>query len=564
MSEDLQQLPPLDDLWSRLKFDSENGRIWLADERMILLRGSEMGALRRELIESLGMPRAKSLCMRMGYLFGRKDAEVAGKLRPDGPYFDTFLVGPQSQMVTGQAKVIPEMWQLEEGPDNFHSIFVWENSFEADVFKSEFGTSSEPVCWTQIGYATGYTSQFLGRPVIFKEISCAGCGDASCRVEGKPAEAWEDSEEILGYYQPDRIADQLLELQSQVSNLRDSLTDERQLEGLVGDSPKFVRAREMLSKAIDSKVTVLLLGETGVGKDKFAKALHQGSSRRDKPFIAVNCAAIPKDLIEAELFGVEKGAYTGAEHSRPGRFERADGGTLFLDEVGELSAQAQAALLRVLQERELERVGDTRTRKVDVRMVAATNENLDKAVAEGRFRADLLYRLNVYSVTVPPLRERTEDIPQLVAHFIDKYASVNGKQVRGVSDKAMAALLRYSWPGNIRELANVIERGLILAGQQTFIEDTHLFPHINAANDVTQFDSGAMPVMSLEFLVDNLLEQQWDLNQLEESYIRRALEKNGGNVTRAAKLLGVSRATLDYRVKKAAIPVAAPGRPAKL
>ncbi len=350
-------------------------------------------------------------------------------------------------MVTGQVKVVPVTLEIDEDNYAYHGVFEWQHSFEAEIFLAEYGVSFEPVCWSQIGYASGFTTGFTGRQILFRELGCMGCGEKVCRIEGRPAEEWDDSEDLLRYYRPDRIADQLFSLQSEVTALRENLTAAESFGDLVGCSPCFLEVRELLSRAAESKVTVLLLGETGVGKDMFAKALHEGSPRADKPFIAVNCAAIPADLIEAELFGVEKGAYTGADQSRPGRFERAHGGTLFLDEVGELSPQAQAALLRVLQESELERVGDTRTRKVDVRLVAATNENLEEAVEAGRFRSDLLYRLNVYSVTVPPLRKRIDDIPELVSHFLDKYSSLHGKQVTGLTNRAMALCVPTSGRG---------------------------------------------------------------------------------------------------------------------
>lgn len=550
MNKDLPQLPAMDDIQSLLRFESEEGRIWLGEERMVLLRSSEMRGLRRELIDSLGMERAKGLLIRMGYVAGQQDADAARRLRPDATLFDAFSVGPQSHMVTGQVKVTPIKLELDEDRHTFHGMFEWENSFEAEIFLAEYGVSYEPVCWSQIGYASGYTSHFVGRQILFREQGCVGCGEKVCRIEGRPVEEWDDCEELLRYYQPDRIADQLFELQSQVTSLRENLTEEQSFGDMVGRSQKFLEVRELLAKAAESKVTVLLLGETGVGKDMFAKALHEGSPRRDKVFVAVNCAAIPRDLIEAELFGVEKGAYTGADQSRPGRFERAHGGTLFLDEVGELSLQAQAALLRVLQESELERVGDTRTRKVDVRLVAATNENLQEAVEQGRFRPDLLYRLNVYSVVVPPLRDRIDDVPELVKHFIDKFCSLHGKQVQGITDRAMAMLRAYQWPGNIRELGNMIERGIILARPGGSIEALHLFPHVEERDAVAVGTPVQAGVDSLEDLADQLLEDGCDLARLESALTDRALERTGGNVTRAARLLGLSRATLDYRLKK--------------
>ncbi len=545
MNDTLPDLPALDDIQSLLRFEPEEGRIWLAEERMVLLRSSELQALRKEMIESLGIDRAKGLLIRMGYISGQRDADTARRLRPDSSLFDVFSVGPQSHMVTGQVKVTPLSLELDEDENIFHGVFEWENSFEAEIFLSEYGVSYEPVCWSQIGYASGFTSHFVGRQILFRELGCMGCGEKVCRIEGRPMEEWDDAEEMLRYYRPDRIADQLFTLQSQVTALRDNLTAEQGFEDLVGCSARFLQVRELLARAADSRVTVLLLGETGVGKDMFAKALHQGSPRRDKPFVAVNCAAIPSDLIEAELFGVEKGAYTGADQSRPGRFERAHGGTLFLDEVGELSPQAQASLLRVLQEGELERVGDTRTRKVDVRLVAATNEDLELAVQEGRFRADLLYRLNVYSVTVPPLRERIDDVPELARHFVDKYSTLHGKLLQGITDRAMTLLREYHWPGNIRELGNIIERGIILSDNGGWIEASQLFPHL-ALEGETQADAGG----SLEQVAEQLLEQGCELAALERVLIERALERAGGNVTRAARLLGLSRATLDYRLKK--------------
>ena len=549
MNRDLPQLPAVDDIQNLLRFEYEEGRIWLGEERMILLRSSELQALRRELIDSLGMDRAKGLLIRMGYIAGQQDAATAKKLRPDAPLFDVFSVGPQSHMVTGQVKVTPVKLDLDEETLAFHGIFDWENSFEAEIFLAEYGVSYEPVCWAQIGYATGFTSHFVGRQILFREQGCVGCGERVCRIEGRPVEEWDDCEELLRYYRPDRIADQLFTLQSQVTSLRENLTKEQSFGDLVGCSQRFLQVRELLARAAESRVTVLLLGETGVGKDLFAKALHQGSPRREKPYVAVNCAAIPKDLIEPELFGVEKGAYTGADQSRPGRFERAHGGTLFLDEVGELSLRAQAALLRVLQESEFERVGDTRTRKVDVRLVAATNEDLDQAVRDGRFRADLLYRLNVYSVEVPPLRERLDDIPELVRHFIDKYGTLHGKRVQGVTDRAMQMLRSYQWPGNIRELGNVIERGIILAEQGGSIEAAHLFPNVAGVQKTAEEASPADEDWLLG-TVEQLLDAGCDLARLETEMTGRALERAGGNVTRAAQMLGLTRAALDYRLKK--------------
>ena len=231
----------------------------------------------------------------------------------------------------------------------------------------------------------------------------------------------------------------------------------------MGRSPAFLKATGLLRKAAATQVTVLLSGETGVGKERFARALHALSPRATKPFVAVNCAALPGNLVESELFGTEKGAYTGADTARAGRFERAHGGTLFLDELGELPLPAQAKLLRVLQDGQVERLGGTQPRQVDVRLVAATHVDLLDAVRAGRFRQDLYYRLNVYPIRIPPLRERLDDIEAFAQHLLQRFATQHDKHISGFTDHALLALRGYDWPGNVRELENLIERGVILA-----------------------------------------------------------------------------------------------------
>jgi len=313
-------------------------------------------------------------------------------------------------------------------------------------------------------------------------------------------------------------------------------------------------------------VTVLLLGETGVGKEMFARALHEMSPRAKSAFVAVNCAAMPEELIESELFGVEKGAFTGAQQSRPGRFARAHGGTLFLDEVGELSMAAQAKLLRVLQEGEIERVGDIRTRHVNVRLIAATNTDLLQAVKTGRFRADLYYRLNIYPVLLPPLREREEDIPLLVQRFLDKYNARHSKRITGVTDSAMSALQAYEWPGNIRELENMIERGVILVSNGSDIDVKDLFPSLEFSNrlpgrntagpglhqpsDEQVISEGEEARDAIDMIVQEALASGASLESLEKRLMETAVEMSDGNLSSAARRLNITRAQLAYRLKK--------------
>jgi len=293
----------------------------------------------------------------------------------------------------------------------------------------------------------------------------------------------------------------------------------------------------------DSPTTVLVTGESGTGKELVARALHESSTRRARPFIKVNCAAIPRELIESEFFGHERGAFTGAVASKPGRFELASGGTLFLDEIGSIPLETQVKLLRALQEGEFERVGGVRTLKVDVRLVAATNTDLKKQIEEGSFRDDLYYRLNVVTMRLPPLRERVIDIPLLVDHFVSKFNARLGKHIEGLAADALAGLGSYGWPGNVRELENVMERAALFADGAT-ISLEHLPSEITAQAGPPGERSATSPDVGLKEQV------RAAVSQLERQLILRALEQMGGNVTHTARLLKLSRKGLQLKMKE--------------
>jgi transcriptional regulator with PAS, ATPase and Fis domain len=295
---------------------------------------------------------------------------------------------------------------------------------------------------------------------------------------------------------------------------------------------------KILRKVAPTDLSVLVLGETGTGKELVARAIHQTSPRRNQRFVALNCSAIPETLLEAELFGHVRGAFTGAVASRQGRIEQADKGTLFLDEVGTMPMTLQMKILRVLQEREFERIGDPKTIKVDVRIVAATNADLGKLVRGGAFREDLYYRLNVIQVSLPPLRERKEDIPLLVQHFINKYAAESRVLV---SQDAMRALMGFSWPGNVRQLENAIERGIALLGGRSTIELTDLPPEIQGAT-LTFLPPVDFP--------DAGVDLPGTVEQMERDLIARALSRTGGNKAAAAALLNIKRTTLVEKLKR--------------
>ena len=548
------------DLRARLQFCAETGQIWLHEHRMLLVHSEAQASLRWELIDTLGMDRARGFLTRMGYEAGMRDFELAKTRSKSGSDLDVFMTGPHLHMLEGGAKVTPIKVQFDRITGTFYGEFLWENSWEGQWHRHRYGVCSEPMCWSQIGYACGYTSAFMGRQILYKEVDCVGMGGKNCRIIGKPAEEWEDAADYTRYLNRESIAEQLIELQTQVVQLRSAINEKEKLPAdIVGNSPAFRAAYELLKQAAKSQITVLLLGETGVGKEVFARSLHEMGSRRSESFIAINCAAIPHDLVEAELFGVEKGAYTGALTSRPGRFERADGGTLFLDEVGDLPLSAQAKLLRVLQEGEIERLGDHKTRKVNVRLVAATNINLKLLVKEGKFRSDLYYRLNAYQIGIPPLRERKEDIPSLAKNFLEKFSAIHGKKLRGFTDKSKRTLLANSWQGNIRELQNVIERGVILAPSGTRIEVNQMFSSFN--DDLPQEfgldihgglgingSLGASRWETGKELCEAVFNGVMTLEQVEGMLVETAVDKARGNLSAAARLLGLTRRQLSYRL----------------
>lgn len=526
----------LSNLARRLRFAMKEGSIWLGEQRMILLHTAALGALRKELVDTLGMERARGLFMRMGFHSGLRDAELAKTMRSGHSDFGMLEMGPCLHTIEGVVRVTPLTVDINIAAGVYHGEFLWEDSFEGDVHRQMFGVAQAPVCWMQIGYATGYTSALMGKTILYRELECVGCGQPHCRILGKPLEQWEDGEAELALYQPDPVIDTILALQSEVEQLRALQRANDQPADLVGGSPGFRAAWNLLQRAAGSSVTVLLLGETGVGKERFAQALHGVSARADKPFVAVNCAAIPDELIESELFGVEKGAFTGAHQSRAGRFERAHGGTLFLDELGELSASAQSKLLRVLQEGEVERVGGNEARKVDVRLVAATNADLAAEVARGAFRKDLLFRLNTVELHLPPLRERGQDIRRLAQAFATRFARRYQRSTPLFSDDALRALDTYPWPGNVRELSHAVERAILMLDGERIDADA-----LNLRPPAGHPGGAAAAAPSGESM---------SVDAAEERLVREALDRTGGNVQRAAGLLGLSRPALYRRMEK--------------
>jgi transcriptional regulator with GAF, ATPase, and Fis domain len=566
---DLQQVdgsshPTVADLSECLFFSPGDGRIWLQDQRMVLMHAEALGALRRELIETMGLDKARGLLTRMGYLSGARDAELVRRQWPDAEPPVAAVAGTRLHALEGVVQVEVVRVSYDAATGDYQGEFLWHNSSEDDEHIAVYGVGGSPACWMQTGYATGYVSTLFGRLVLFREVACRSAGDAQCRVLGKSVELWDDPQEDLRHLQ---LGETGTDAEAPTAAPLGAWTDRATVAGkdptLVGASSAFNAAFHMVRRVAPTPATVLFTGESGVGKEMFARSLHRHSDRASGPFVAINCAAIPDTLIESELFGVERGAFTGAGASRPGRFERADGGTLFLDEIGTLSLVAQGKLLRALQEGEVERVGGTRTLRVDVRLVAATNEHLRDAVRQGRFREDLFYRLNVFPIHLPPLRERRDDIPLLMQHFLRHHRERYQRDVNGFSQRAVKALFNYRYPGNIRELQNLIERAVIMVNDGELIDVHHLFRGGEELGDgVLSLPAQAAGAAGGRLVgrpdaatAPPVLAPGQTLEAAEAQWLAAALHRTGGNMAAAARQLGITRATLLYRAKQHGIAV---------
>ncbi len=555
--------PTLRELTETLSFSPGDGRIWLNDQRMVLWRSSTYGAMRRELIASLGQEQARSLITRVGYTAGARDAELVMRMWPGGDPANVFHAGPRMHKLEGIVRPETISFEFDIGRGDFFADFWWHDSSEDDEHIAAFGIGTEPACWMQVGYASGYASAFMGKLIVYREIACRSSGAEVCRIVGRPADQWDNPELDLHYFTPDASAERVRRsfapAISEVSRRRLAAKDASSTAPeLIGISSSFSAARHLIERVAPTQATVLFTGPSGAGKELFAQTLHSISPRAAAPFIAINCAAIPDTLIESELFGVDRGAFTGATESRAGRFERAKGGTLFLDEMASLSLVAQGKLLRALQERVIERVGGQKLIPVDVRVVAASNVDLRDEVAARRFREDLFFRLNVFPIALPPLKERRDDIPLFMEAFLRRYCEAHGRDVPGFTPRAVQALLQYDFPGNVRELQNLVERGVIMVAPDEPIDVHHLFrggEHLDAhglelgtggrltespaLRNVDQDAKSAKPIAAS--------------SRKEAATYRKALVAARYNIAEAARQLGLTRAQMAYRAKRLGI-----------
>jgi transcriptional regulator with PAS, ATPase and Fis domain len=422
-------------------------------------------------------------------------------------------------------------------------------SYEAEQHLLHFGRSDSPVCWTICGLTSGYVSHTSGKEIFVLEDHCLGEGHAACHLLGRTRDEWGDERaEELAFFDAGRLEECLDVSLSRVTETLKAAEEKilahrqvlvrvvRDVEeplGIVAKSPNMKHVMDLARRVAKVDATVLITGESGVGKERIARLVHDESIRAAGPFIAVNCGAITETLLESELFGHKRGAFTGAASDRPGLFEAANHGTLLLDEIGEISAGMQVKLLRVLQEREVRRVGENKSRPVNVRVLAATNRNLAHGVADGAFRQDLYYRLKVVELQVPPLRDRRDDILPLARVLLADAAARMSRNVSGLAPRVADQLLRYEWPGNVRELENAMERAVALArGSRVDFDD--LPEEVREAFPKPVVNGGgAQP-----------------LSEVEKEYILAVLELNNGNQTRTAEQLQIGSATLYRKLKK--------------
>jgi transcriptional regulator with GAF, ATPase, and Fis domain len=553
-----------------LRVDEQAGTIHLNERRALLLDAEAIGLLRRELIEALGTEGARRVLSRFGFAHGFRVA-LALRTVADGQSDDEWLrAGPQMHAAHGAVRVERVHLRFDRGAGIFEDESVWHNSLEAEQHRQHLGPSSEPVCWTIAGYSSGFATALFGSPVFYLETACAGSGERACRIVGRAEQQMSrEMRSQLKHFRGDEIADDLRSLRSeqelsvtelrrrqaevwalrsQLHVLQEAIKAQFGAGTIVGVSAAHRELMDQAERVAGTDATVLIMGETGTGKELVAREIHYQSTRRDRPLITINCAALPASLVESELFGHEKGAFTGADRRKPGRFELADGGTLFLDEIGELPPESQAKLLRVLQHGEIDLVGGTRPRRVDVRVLAATNRPLDKLVAEGKFRADLFYRLNVVPLVIPPLRDRRDDILALAEEFVRKYCARFRKPVSLLGPAVRERLLAYSWPGNARELEHMIERAVLLA------DGPELTIDLPAA--ASSRDAGAPELRPPENHQAQDSLALLSLADMERVHIERVLQQTGGVVEGkhgAATLLGMNASTLRSRMKKLGI-----------
>ena len=520
------------------------GLLSLRGRRLVLHDLRAFAQFRRDLVESVGLDQAKRILTRFGFFWGKADAAAMKRIFQWDDLNELLRAGPHLHSLQGAANDLVKSLEIDEESGRFRMEIVSHDSGEAEEHLAELGPSDVPVCWVLMGYASGYASYCMGRDIYFLEQKCRAMGKHVCVAVGMDGASWGDELAAhLPYFQADDVQGKILQLTHELEKKDQQLARQRAQLGLPATAvvPDFVEIRSMaFRRTLDLALrvarfdtSVLITGESGVGKEALARYIHNLSNRSTGLFLAVNCGALPETLLESELFGHKAGSFTGATHDRVGLFEQANGGTLFLDEIGDISPALQVKLLRVLQEKEILPVGQSKPRKVDARIVAATNRDLAAAIAAGSFREDLYYRLGVIIIEVPPLRERGEDILPLARHFVKQFAKELELPNLRLDAASLDYLQGYDWPGNVRELENAIERAAVLS------RDGLISPDLLPGNVTRAASTGQM--------IDPA---KRTLAELEGQHIHNVLKLTGGNKAQAARILGISSTTLWRKLQR--------------
>lgn len=522
----------------------EEGRIHLHGRRLVLHSVHAFGHFRKDLVGMLGAEDARRVITRFGFFWGETDAAAMKRILKWEDPIQLMQAAFRMQLLEGRAK--PELKVIEADPDSgrYHFELLWPESGESEEHLTELGYSHDPACWELVGHASGCATYSTGADIFFIERECITKGDPHCFAVGKDRDSWGDEiEPLLHYFEAEDIKGKVEQVSRELREKTEELARQQERISMMDrPRPPFMiegRSREwqeviMLANrvaAFDS--SVLITGETGVGKEVVARLLHSVSHRSKGPFVTVNCGALPETILESELFGHKKGSFTGAFHDRVGLFEHAAGGTIFLDEIGDIGQAMQVKILRVLQEHEIVRVGENQPRKIDVRIVAATNKELEKAVREREFREDLLYRLKVVEINIPPLRRREADVLPLARFIAEKLSKrLNIPRLR-LDATTIDYLLSYSWPGNVRELENVLERAAIMSKRGVILPENLPRPLLDKGTG-SAFSAGSTTKT---------------LAQVEMEYIDAVLRSAEGNRTVAAKILDIGQTTLWRKLK---------------
>lgn len=534
------------DISDMLWIPDGGGGAWLGDQRVLLFYPSSYQVLARALLEDAGPEAARRAIMRVGYTAGSNSAALLlnrGNAEVDA---DSFAKALSMLSIVGVAQAGQIDVDIDAARGRFRATIGWTQSLDADFHLSNLGLSAEPVCHSLVGYLNAYASALVGVPVAFREVECQACGHDVCRVIGRTVADWGDEAAGLHYTRPHELINRFAAGAGAANANGDP--------DLVGASPGFTAAFQLVEQVAPTSVDVLFLGETGVERS-FSRApciesavAATGPSWRSialhcqTTWSRRSCSASSEGLIPVRRVRV------------PDASSALMAGRCFWT-IGTLSYASQSKLLRALQTREIERVGGERTQRVDVRVVGATNEELEAAVREGRFRKDLYFRLSTFPVRIPPLRERRDDIPLLIGHFLNRYKHMHGREVSGLTTAALSSLLRHLYPGNVRELEQLIERAVILTPDQQPIDAAQLFFRPLAdprqGGDLEHRDAQATATAgAAPGVLSTLLDENWSLAQLSEAFVGLALKRSEGNVAQAARLLGVSRAQIDYRLRR--------------